>query len=228
VRGQYGYSFDGKPIFPEYQDETHCKSLILENSPLTIGIDFGLTPAAVIAQEINGQWRVLGELVSKDTGAVNFAEQLKSVLSKEFSGVEVGYIWGDPAGEARSQTDESTVFEVLAHAGIHARPAPSNDVTLRLEAVRLLLRTLTMTGEPALLVDPRARVLRKAMAGAYCYRRVRVANDERYQDKPDKNDYSHVSDALQYCLMGGGAGELISTTKYPDASLLIADTSYVV
>ena len=228
VKGQYGYSFDGKPIFPEYQDATHCKSLILENAPLTIGIDFGLTPAAVIAQEIAGQWRILGELVSKDMGAINFAEQLKLVLSKEFNGVEVGNIWGDPAGVARSQVDERTPFEVLQHAGIHAQPAPTNDVMLRRETVANLLRTLTMTGEPALLLDPKARVLRKAMAGAYCYRRVRVANDERYQDKPDKNDYSHVSDALQYCLMGGGAGELICKVKYPPAETFKVDTSYVV
>ena len=98
---------------------------------------------------------------------------------------------------------------------------------LRRETVANLLRTLTMTGEPALLIDPKAKVLRKAMAGAYCYKRVRIANDERYQDKPDKNDYSHVSDALQYCLMGGGAGELISTQTYPDASVFKPDLSWV-
>ena len=43
-------------------------------------------------------------------------------------------IFGDPSGDFRAQTDESTPFQVLRGAGLVARPAPSNDVSLRLEA----------------------------------------------------------------------------------------------
>lgn len=61
-------------------------------------------------------------------------------------------------------------------------------------------------GQPGFLVSPSCRMLRKALAGKYYYRRVQVGGDERYADSPTKNEYSHVADALQYCLLGGGEG----------------------
>ena len=47
-------------------------------------------------------------------------------------------------------------------------------------------------------------MLRKGFAGGYHYRRLKVAGDERYHDEPNKNEFSHVHDALQYALSGGG------------------------
>ena len=35
----------------------------------------------------------------------------------------------------------------------------------------------------------------KGFQGGYCYRRMQVSG-ERYDDKPDKNMYSHIHDAL--------------------------------
>ena len=210
VRGEYGFSFDGKPIFPEYIDATHCRPLRPDPKfPLVIGLDFGLTPAAVIAQNRDGQWLILDELIGENVGAVAFGEALKVKLAGDFPGFEIGNIWGDPAGMARAQTDERTIFSVLRKVGIHARRAPSNDFTLRREAVASTMTRLTMLGEPGFLLDPRAKVLRKGLAGAYCFKRVQVAGDERFKDTPDKNEYSHVADALQYCLIGGGAGDSV-------------------
>ena len=45
------------------------------------------------------------------------------------------YIYGDPAGDFRAQTDETTPFQILRGAGLKATPAPSNSVDLRLESV---------------------------------------------------------------------------------------------
>ena len=50
-------------------------------------------------------------------------------------------------------------------------------------------------GQPAMLIHPNCKVLRKALAGGYHYRRVQVANDERYTDEPVKNMSSHVAEA---------------------------------
>jgi hypothetical protein len=35
---------------------------------------------------------------------------------------------------------------------------------------------------------------------------VKVTGSERYHDKPDKNEFSHPHDALQYLLSGAGEG----------------------
>ena len=48
---------------------------------------------------------------------------------------------------------------------------------------------------------------------------------ERYTDKPDKNDYSHVHDALQYLLLGAGEGTKITGQKN-DAKVVQAKTHF--
>ena len=63
-----------------------------------------------------------------------------------------------------------------------------------------------MDGRPGLLVSPKAKMTRKGLAGGFCYRRMKVAGDERYTDVPDKNHYSHPVEALEYALMGAGEG----------------------
>ena len=74
---------------------------------------------------------------------------------------------------------------------------------MRREAVASTLTRL-VDGSPGLLLSPACKMLRKGFAGGFHYRRVRVAGDERYHDRPDKNAFSHPHDALQYMLCGAG------------------------
>ena len=111
---------------------------------------------------------------------------------------------GDPAGDQRSQADERTPFDVVNSQGIPLTPAPTNDFTLRREAVGRALTRLTILGRPALVIHPRCKVLRKAMNGGYCYKRVASSGSEKFRDKPDKNKFSHVAEALQYLMVGEG------------------------
>jgi hypothetical protein len=207
VDGEYGFVMDGRPIYPEWKDQLHFDPT-LQPTPyadIVLGMDFGLTPAAVLVQRdpSDGQLQAFDELVSEDMGAQTFARELATKLKGEYPGRAVTG-WGDPAGEQRAQTDERTPFMVVNAAGLPIAPAPTNDFTLRREAVAGLLGRLTMTGRPALVVGPRCVSLRKAMAGAYCYRRLQVAGDERFADKPDKGRWSHVAEALQYAVVGLG------------------------
>lgn len=206
IRGQYGFVKEGKPVWPEYGDDRHCKPVApLPHLPIEIGMDFGLTPAAVLGQRVpgTGQLQIFDELVATRMGAVNFAKELKALINRSYPGREV-IGWGDPAGEADSQVDERTPFEVVQEQGLPIDPAPTNDATRRLEAVRGRLTTSTIGGAPAFIVDPRCKILRKALGGAYCLERKQVSGEERFKDKPSKNEFSHVADALQYLCVGGG------------------------
>ena len=54
VHGEYGIRRDGLPVFPQFNIQVHKSPTTLEASvshPLSIGIDFGLTPAAVMFQQ---------------------------------------------------------------------------------------------------------------------------------------------------------------------------------
>jgi hypothetical protein len=35
---------------------------------------------------------------------------------------------------------------------------------------------------------------------------MQVSGADRYEERPDKNKFSHVHDALQYAMIGGGEG----------------------
>ena len=179
---------------------------------IVVGIDFGLTPAATFGQrDVLGRWQIHRELVTEDMGAVRFAQELRHIMQSEYSGHSFR-VWGDPAGEQRSQVDERTPFSILQAAGIDAQPAPTNDFTIRRESVAGPLTRL-VDGQPGLVINPACRVLRKGMGGGYCYRRIQVAGDERYHDKPDKNRFSHPCESLQYLLAGEGEGDTVTYTN---------------
>lgn len=217
IRGEYGFAGDGKPVYSEFRDSLHIQARELAKGlPLAVGLDFGLTPAAVVGQRrANGSWLLRDELVATDMGIARFAEQLKTLLAGKYGSHEVE-IWGDPAGDQRAQTDETTCYQMLAAKGVEAAPAPSNDFELRRSSVAAALSRL-IDGEPGLVIHPDCRTLRKGMAGAYCYRRVQIAGAEKWKDVPDKNHYSHVNDAAQYLMLGAGEGQQL--IRRPDSKL---------
>jgi hypothetical protein len=225
VNGDYGYVLDGRPVYPDYRDNVHCREFeVNPRLPIDIGLDFGLTPAAVFAQQMtNGQWRKHSELVTENMGIVRFAELLRGHIAQHYGGLHIRAITGDPAGDIRND-DERTTYDLLHAAGIEARAASSNEPTLRIESVSAAMRRM-VDGEPGLLVHPRCRMLRKAYAGAYHYKRVAVAGDARYRDVPDKNAHSHVADADQYLMLGAGEGKALirRTPSGPRAQYAISD-----
>ena len=68
-------------------------------------------------------------------------------------------------------------------------------------------------GKPGFLISPACKELRKALAGRYCYRRIQVGTDERFEDKPLKNTASHIADALQYALLASEARPLLGKKR---------------
>ena len=182
---------------------------IADSIPVYVGIDFGLTPACVFAQKVRGRWLIQKEIVAFDMGVVKFSELLRAELATYYQNCEA-IIFGDPAGDFRAQTDESTPFQILRGAGLVARPAPSNDVALRLESVTVTLNRM-VEGQSGFIIDYRCRNLIKGFEGGYQYRRLQVSG-ERFDDKPDKNHFSHIHDALQYLMLGAGEGRQVMQT----------------
>jgi hypothetical protein len=210
---QYGFVQEGKPIYPEYVDDVHCAKHDLpavRDLPIYVGLDFGLTPAAVFGQRLaNGRWIMIDELCAEDMGITNFKLQLGPKMREEYRDFKFS-VWGDPAGDKRSEVDERTPFQILnaEPKAINARPAPTNDFLIRRDAVGNALNRM-IDGKPGFMLSPKCKNLRKGMAGAYAFKRVQVSGAERYHDKPDKNQYSHSCDAGQYLLLGAGEGDTV-------------------
>lgn len=211
VDGNYGFVKDGKPVYPEFIDAVHTVKepipLLPNCKELVIGNDYGLTPAAVWVQQdpMDGQYQVIRELVCTRLGAVNFGKEQFHICKTDFRSIRSFTGWGDPAGMAGSQIDEQdTAIKVINAQGVPMQAAPTNDFTRRREAVAGRLTTLTHAGRPALVISPNCKQLRKGMAGGYKFKRVQISGEERYRDKPDKDMFSHVCEALQYALVGQG------------------------
>lgn len=212
VHAEWGRTRSGKPIYADYSDIVHCQPFEMDpRVPIDIGLDFGRTPAATIGQEFpGGRVQIAHELVSFDMGLVRFAEELARFLASDLKAYSVRSVTGDPSGEAKDAHDE-TAFQILAAAGIKAQPARTNEPSVRIEAVNKAFRTMA-GGQPALVIHPRCKVLRRACIDGYQFRRLKVVGD-RYADAPDKNQWSHVAEALQYHLLGVGHGAALVKGK---------------
>lgn len=210
LANQYGFVSDGKPVYPEYIDTVHCREFdLIAGLPLYMGVDFGRTPAALIGQRtLGGQWRWRYEIVTEDMGAVEFAKLVRRFIAENLGGWEWAKFSGDPSGDNRSQSDDNTPILMMRANGIPISGTATNDPTIRREAVAQSLLRL-VDGEPGLLIHPDCKMARKGMAGGYSFKRVQVIGDERYKDEPDKNMYSHICEAGQYMLLGGGEGKAV-------------------
>ena len=216
---QYGFLVEGRPVHEEYVDATHCSHEELEpvpDFPIYVGLDFGLTPAAVFGQIIYGRWYVLDELVSERIGIKQFCGPLGLMLRGRYRDFEC-IIYGDPAGSAAAQTDERTPYQILEAEGIAAGKAwHNNDSEVRREALHGPL-TRMVDGKPGMLLSPRCKMLRKALSGGYHYKKVAVVGEERFHEKPNKNQYSHVAEACEYMVLGAGEGtDLLQSKAYKD------------
>ena len=211
VHGHYGFIQDGQPVYVhEWNDNLHVKENIPLNPylPVYIGLDFGLTPCAIFGQRDKRlSWNVLKELITDDMSVRQFAKLLKATIL-EFCPNNDVYIYGDPSGAFRKDSDADTSFQILKSEGLFARPAPTNNIVPRLEAVRGPLKRL-VDGKPAFNLDKACNVLRKGFNGGYKYKIVSYSGEARLAMEPDKNQYSHPHDALQYMLMGGGEYKVV-------------------
>jgi hypothetical protein len=203
VDGNYGFVKEGKPCFPDYNDASHCTEAADVTKGIVIkrGWDFGLTPACVFTQlRPDGRWVAFDELVAEDVGITTFAEQVLLHCGQQYPDYKFED-YGDPAGSQRSamtaDKDEKTCFDILQGKGIQIEGAEQN-LTIRFESVKKPMNTL-LGGRPQFLLHPRCKKLRKGFQGRYQYKKLKISGAaERFKDEPDKNEYSHPHDALQY------------------------------
>jgi len=205
IQGFYGRVIDGKPVYPEYNDDIHAAKgelRVFKGLPLIVGLDFGLNPSAVFCQmSPMGQLRAIDECWSEDLGVRSFVRDiLLPHIRNNYPGMVITYIT-DPAGNQRGETDETTCLQVLQECGISAEMAPTNLFTPRREAVAFYMLQMR-DGQPGFVIGPKCKRLRTACKGAYRYRMRRTSGGVTYAPRPDKYDkYTHISDALQYAAL---------------------------
>lgn len=211
VHAQYGDDPSGSAVFRESfkssfhvtKEDDHLEPVA--GYPIIVGQDFGRDPCSVLCQlDHKGRLLVLEEVLADDIGLeLHINHALRPALMQErYLGKGIAII-GDPSGVSKSSIYEETTFDVLKRMGFVAIPAPTNDIDARLRAVEAFLLG-QRDGGPAMLIDRnRCPKIVRALGGGYRFAKTRTG---ARKPLPDKNEYSHIIDALQYACLAAHGG----------------------
>lgn len=216
IEGKYGFLVEGKPIYPDFSDHLHLTDADpMPGIPIRRGWDYGLTPACTFSQLWpDGRFFTFDEMVSKDLSIDRFTDDVNEHCKRAFRGEVVFEDWGDPAGNQRAQTDARTCFDIQRAKGVSIEGSEQNP-QLRWEAVSKPLRTI-VNGKPQFMLHRRCKKLHKGFLGGYHRRQLKVSGATRYAESAEKNEFSHVHDALQYDMVQAFGGALITPAGYED------------
>ena len=210
-RNKFTFVINGSPVIPEFDFETMTMEHIdvLPDVPIGGGYDMGsatLNPAGIIVQRHpSGVYLVHAELSVDDIGLKQFGEHMSLLLHEpDFVNNELEEFYGDPAGKSKDGIHAESYYDHLRSYKLPVKEAPTNAVEPRREAIRTPM-TRNIRGRPGILINrSRCPRLVKGLSGAWCYRRLQVAGTEKFATAPEKNEYSHVCEALGYYLLGKG------------------------
>jgi hypothetical protein len=214
VLNNYGTLRAGRPVYKAYEDRAHCTSEpieVIKGIPIIIGIDTGLTPAAAFTQlSSTGQFVVFDEIVTEDCSIQEFADDhLWPKIRNHYRGFKYELVV-DPENK-RSQTDKKTATDILRKAGFVITMGKTNEELARREAVNFFLRK-----KDGFMISDECQVLRQGFIADYKYEQISATVEGvKWKDKPAKNLFSHVHDALQYAALEFAEGRIFrkSTAK---------------
>ena len=199
-------SFEGRPVYQDYNDKEHGVEGEIDpwiGLPLLIGIDFGLTPALVVAQLQKKRLCVLREYIEVNMGAERFIEQTVTDLRIQYPGWSsfkkdfLTYI--DPAGFARAQSNETTCAQ---YVGKHFNPLPGAIAwEKRKQSVEHFLTRRDKEGPLFKISKTSCPTLVRGFNGGYRYPESSF-EVEPTKIRPLKDEHSHPHDGLQYICSG--------------------------
>ena len=216
---------DGKPVYTNFNHDRHIAPVELVPElygNIIVGLDqSGIHPAGVILQMQQGKWCVLDELYAEGEGFENFLHGMLIPLLTEKYPTNPVIAAIDPSNQRDSWT-AVTPRQRLEDAGIVAVSELTNTPKLRIQNVEHMLNMET----GGILVSPTCRLLIRGFESEYKYRRMRAAGtlgSDVYTPTPEKNDSSHVHDALQYAVLLIQRDQRVSDSNVEDISYRLSE-----
>ena len=200
ILGNYGAVYDGRPVYTSFSEYEHAVQTVLHGDrrfDLVVGFDFGLMPAAIFTQMDNeGALNVLDEEVGEDVSLDEFMDgQVMPLLGRKYRGYNVIFV-GDPAGRQRSARTKTSSFQDLRRRGVRVKSASTNAIQPRIRAVEHFLNRRSKF----LISTRQCPMLYEGFCGGYRYKKETSAELDK-APKPDKNEFSHPHDGLQYAAL---------------------------
>jgi hypothetical protein len=220
IEGKPGIILKGKNVYHNFSRNRHeaaSKLLWVESTPLYRGWDHtGHHPACVVVQMPRPrQIQVLAEFYSEFENINTFAKRVAAVCETRFPGAS-WTDYGDPAGWQKISTKDggwTSHTKMIEEAIGIILIASEQNLDVRINAVDdQLMEIVPPDGEPALLVDPDCVRVINGFIGGYYYPQLRQELD-LFSDKPLKNKYADVHDALQYVTVKLRGGAMLKKAK---------------
>ena len=194
----------GVGVFSDlYRPEEHESDTYIEPhprfGPVILGWDFGGNHSVAVIQRQGRKMVMLEEYPNMGFGTKDIAAQVYADLASKWGHLGLTYIDAiDPAGkDAGKDTDAKSCADMLvAQAKLMGRRAgdvkapKTNLIKPLLESVRAVLR-----GDQYILtLNTTCPYARRALRGAYCWPEKLHKGRKA---EPEKNEFSHLMDALQ-------------------------------
>jgi len=203
--GEYGTVQWGHPVHPEFNDSIQYSRADLKAIPnlsICLGWDFGNTPACVVIQrQPDGRIFVLDEFPTvQDFLRPFLSDTVIPVLDKKYPWWRNNHVSRhDPSGMG-STADGKTASIILKEHGVISKPAASNSVEFRRDALKYFL-TRMIKGEPGFLLSEGCHTIREGLLGDFHYEVLPTSRWDKIpslKPVPKKNHHSHVCEALEY------------------------------
>lgn len=211
LRNKITFYASGDPVWPMFNAETHVAPRRLSpvpGVPITVSLDFGLRPSALIGQEVGHRYFFIDEFRMYGVSSPTFAPALKKHLSSRYPGYAMEFT-GDPKGGDKTQAAERTSFEIFAGLGMVVRPPPglkNNHLETRLQAFESALNR-NYNGMPVVVICPEGcPTFIGALSGKYELKKVDG------EAVPVKNKWSDIADCGQYWVLFKGEGDTMIGT----------------
>lgn len=195
-------SYVGKSVYGATFGDIHiAKSLPYDpKRAILTGWDFGRDPCCIFGQlTVDGRLLIIGESIAPDRMSVDaFSRYYMAYVAERFGTTTNIKHCADPAGWAKGQQSDSSCIDELAKIGV--RPQKGDiALTTRISKIEFFLKGL-VGGQPQFQIDEsKCPVLTEAFRGGYQFPKIHVqGGGTAWGLMPDKNKWSHPSDACQY------------------------------
>lgn len=211
VRNKFGSIAPGRLCYREWNPKENLIAKYSPNptDPIWIGFDAGRDSAYVLGQaKGDGHMVIFDEIWFEDTPFPTACQRAFDYFFTRWP--RKRYNWQkaicDPGTDTRGQADTDnllvTANELASPYDMSVVKAWTNIPDQRIEAVDSRLRNVIL-GKRELLISEACRHLRDAMTNYY-KKEIKSNNslgETLYHEKPEKNIFSHIAEALQYWVL---------------------------
>lgn len=192
-------TYGGEPVYgAQFVSDLHVlpeREEAVPGFPLLRGWDFGGNQSCVICQYRDYRLYVLDELPNRGHNSRDFVPKVLEFCSFKYGADYHAIDFIDPSGMWEGKTSTGIACaDVMREYGL--QPIGGiQDPSKRIDSVMRLLVQMR-GGRPSLLLNPDNSMLIAGFKGGYHFPEKLIKN--RRNDRPEKNEFSHVHDALQY------------------------------